>query len=158
MHLVLDIVIVCCLIAIAIIDTRRMIIPDRLTLVVAIAAALQLINSDVVLLAEHVFGAVFAFVLFEGTRQFMTHLLQREAMGFGDVKLISAGGLWIGVLILPYAILFACFGAVIAILLRVLIGGRDYWRETLPFGPFIVCGLIAGRILSYWPNLTIDLF
>lgn len=157
-HMALDVVIVWCLLAIAVVDIRQMIIPDRLTLVVAIGAGLQLVNSDVYVLAEHGLGAAFAFVLFEGTRRMMTHLLQREAMGFGDVKLITAGGLWIGVYVLPYAILLACVGAVLAILLKVLIGGRDYWRETLPFGPFIACGLIMARILESWPNLLQDLF
>lgn len=157
-RIALDLIIIGCLIAIVLIDAKHLIIPDRLTFLIAILAGLQIIGAEEFIVIDHIIGAVLAFALFDGTRRSMTYLLQREAMGFGDVKLISAGGLWVGAHVLPYAIVIACIGAMIFILLRYGFEKRSSMRQRLPFGPFIALGLVAARIYELHPNLLNVLF
>jgi leader peptidase (prepilin peptidase)/N-methyltransferase len=153
--LMFDAVIVICLLFIAVIDMRSMLIPDGLTLVIALSAATQTLFDFDVPIVEHLLGAALAFVLFDGTRRLMTRLLRHEAMGFGDVKLMTAGGLWIGAGMLLNAILIACFSAFIGFVAHSVIHRKISLREALPFGPFLALGLIVARSVEIWPRLWI---
>lgn len=144
----IDVAIILCLILIAVIDIRHMIIPNSLVLFIACSAIVGLMQSDLNLIADHILGAIMAFVLFEGTRQVMSRILRREAMGFGDVKLMASGGLWIGAQILPMAILFACLSAAISFGLKMMISKTMLRGEAIPFGPFLAFGMILARFIG----------
>ena len=77
----------------------------------------------------------------------------KEAMGFGDVKLMGALGLYFGLSnIVVITLMSFLLGAVISI---VLLGtGIKKSDEYIPFGPFIVIGTF---ISMYVPFETIKL-
>lgn len=141
----LDSIVIGALIAIAVIDARHMIIPDSLSLTVGIAAALSAYLGGTEQMIDAMAGSLIALILFDGTRRVMTWRLKREAMGFGDVKLMAAGGLWVGSEALPLAILAGCVLAALAFLVLALIRRAFRREQILPFGPFLAFGLIAAK-------------
>ena len=78
-------------------------------------------------------------------------LFKREALGWGDVKLVAAGGAMLG---LPGALFMVTGGCLLALagfpLLRLLV--RKYrHRRTLKFGPFLALGGLCWIFLSSAP-------
>lgn len=150
----LDIIVIGALIAIAVIDARHMIIPDSLSLLVGIAAALSAYLGGTDRMIDAMAGSLIALILFEGTRRVMTWRLKHEAMGFGDVKLMAAGGLWVGAGILPLAIMLACGAALIGFAIRNFLLRREDHDQALPFGPYLAAGLILAKA---WNDAAISL-
>ena len=142
------------LISVFIIDYKERIIPNRLNLTM----------FEIGLIFTFVFGMInlnlakdmlLGMVIGAGSFLIITLLggliAGKEAMGFGDVKLMGALGLFFGwlnmILISVMAFLFA---AVVSIV--ILIARRKKFSEYIPFGPFIV---IATFISMYIPFETI---
>lgn len=82
-------------------------------------------------------GVLAGFTAFYILRWIAGTVLQKEALGMGDVLLFAGIGGWVGVLSLPtVALLASSAGLVYAIITRKLSG-------ALPFGPCISFGTIA---------------
>lgn len=137
----------CSMLAAAWVDMRKLILPDALTMVVAITGLALAIAEPVwvtaweAVIASLIAGAV-AFIPYELTWR----LKKFEPWGFGDVKLFAAAALWLGLENLPTMVLLGCCLTLLGIGLRKIITGQGGWREAVPFGP----GLIAGLLLTFW--------
>jgi len=80
----------------------------------------------------------------------------QDALGLGDVKLMGAGGIWLG----PDAIMLAmAAGATAALLHGVFVAlgkarktgsGPDFVNLQIPAGPGFAVGLIIGGIFVFW--------
>jgi leader peptidase (prepilin peptidase) / N-methyltransferase len=143
--------------AIAVIDARRFIIPDELT-VAALALAIAnagldawpdgwstvLENVGAALLR----GAVLALG-FLALRALYHRLRGREGIGLGDVKLAGVAGAWLGWATIPVAIEIAALAALAVYVARQLAGGR-VMRATarLPFGLFLAPAIWLGWLLE----------
>ena len=142
------------LISVFIIDYKHQIIPNRLNLVlfeIGIIFAFLYGMSDVAitinfLLGMLVGGGIFLLITVVGAL-----IYGKEAMGFGDVKLMAALGLLFGVSnIIVITMLSFLIGAILSILLLITRIRKS--SEYIPFGPFIV---IATFISMYIPFETI---
>jgi len=72
----------------------------------------------------------------------------KEGMGFGDFKLLSAAGAWLGWQVLPVVILLSSVvGAAVGIALIVF--ARHGRHVPIPFGPYLAGGAI---IALFWGN------
>ncbi len=139
-----------------IIDYKLQIIPNRLNLTifeVGIIFAFLYGMSDVaitinMLLGMIVGGGIFLLITLMGGLFY-----GKEAMGFGDVKLMGALGLFFGFSnIIIITLISFLIGAILSIMLLVTkIKKSD---EYIPFGPFIV---IASFISMYVPFEQIKL-
>lgn len=123
----------CLLLALAVIDWRTMLLPDRL---VAPLAALGMLASALqitpVAWREALIAAMLGFTLpwlLDGI-YYLRH--GYHGMGRGDMKLFSALGSWFGITTLCHIMLFS---ALIALLIAVL-WLRIKKREPFPFGPY----------------------
>jgi leader peptidase (prepilin peptidase)/N-methyltransferase len=131
------------LIALAFIDMDTQYLPDSLTLpllwlglLLSLAGAAQANASIPVDLRSSVIGAVAGYLSLWSVYQLFRLATGKEGMGYGDFKLLSALGAWLGwQLILPIVLVAAAVGALVgAILLSVQ--GRD--RATpVAFGPYL---------------------
>lgn len=130
------------MIAIAIVDSRRFIIPDELT---AAALALGLLHAAIQGpdgVAQALAGAVIRGIVltcaFWGLRTVYRHIRGREGIGLGDVKLASVAGVWLDWPMIPVAIEIAALAALAVYAVRLLFKGRAV-RGTakLPFGLFL---------------------
>lgn len=131
-------------VALAFIDLRHKRLPNVLTLRAA-AAILLLLAIDAIpdgwpdlLLAVECGAALFALYL-------LMNLLTGGAMGMGDVKLALSIGLLAGYLgwfhaVLATLVAFLIGGVVSGVL---LVSGKAGRKATIPFGPFMLLGLIV---------------
>ncbi len=165
------------LIMVAFIDWDHQIIPDRFHVVLLILAAVSLFMPLIPFLGdgaaalrnapEGAAGRIFAIVpwkdalfgaLIGGGSLLLTDiagriLFKKEGMGFGDVKLMLAAGLFLGVsrtVIALLAAIWAGAAAGIVILKKSKPGDAHY----MPFGPFLAAGcavsLFWGESLARW--------
>jgi len=136
-------------IALAWIDLRRGIIPNWLNLGIAFAGLARVATLDgpaAVLLAGCEGITVGAIVWLLRKLYFIWR--QYQGLGLGDVKLLAASGVWIGVAGVPVQLLVASLTALaVAGILRLV--GRIMTRRTvLPFGPFLALGLLVALLLQ----------
>lgn len=76
----------------------------------------------------------------------MTFHLKRDALGMGDVKLMVGGGLWIGFLNLPFAILLSCISGFFNFMILAIFKKKSIQNQEIPFGPHLVLGLLVVKI------------
>ncbi|MGY3450454.1 prepilin peptidase [Bradyrhizobium sp. USDA 4353] len=67
----------------------------------------------------------------------------RQGLGLGDVKFLMAATLWAGLSGLPILLLIATTAALVAVAGLSIAGRRMSGATALPFGPFLVIGLLA---------------
>jgi len=141
------------MIAIAIIDARRFIIPDELT---AAALALGFLHAviqerDMVLQAlstAALRGALVALAFF-GLRILYRNFRGREGIGLGDVKLAGVAGVWLDWWTIPIAIEIAALAALAVYAARLLYrGGPVRSMAKLPFGLFLAPAIWLSWLLD----------
>ena len=134
-----------------IIDYRLKIIPNRLNLTIfevgliyTFIEGINNINVAIDLLLGMVVGAgIFLVISLIGGL-----IYGKEAMGFGDVKLMGALGLFLGWrLTLMVTLLAFLLGAVIGVIL--IIKNRKKGMDYMPFGPFIVVATLIGLYVPF---------
>ena len=95
-------------------------------------------------LADGLAGGVLGYGLIFVAAVWYHHWRGKEGIGMGDAKLLGAGGVWTGVLEIPFALLVASVCALLAVWLlpaRLAIGSRS---GKIPFAPFLCAGILAG--------------
>lgn len=136
-------------ISVCIIDYRKQIIPNRLSLTIfeiGLIFAFLYGLTDINLFIDKVLGlciggGVFLLITFIGGL-----IAGKDAMGFGDVKLMAGLGLIFGTLnIIMISVLSFLLGAVISIIL--LASKKKKTSEYIPFGPFIILATFAVMIV-----------
>ena len=144
------------LISAFIIDYKLQIIPNRLNLTIfefgiifTFIYGLSNVAISINMLLGMLVGAgIFLFITLVGGM-----LYGKEAMGFGDVKLMGAIGLYFGLSnIIIITLVSFLIGAILSVIL--LATKMKSTNEYIPFGPFIV---IATFISMYIPFETIKL-
>ena len=140
-----------------VIDYRLQIIPNRLNLTIlelGIVFAFLYGLSNVAITINMLLGMLAGAGIFLMITLLGGLFYGKEAMGFGDVKLMGALGLYFGLSnIIIITLVSFLIGAILSILLLVTrIKKTD---EYIPFGPFIV---IATFISMYIPFETIKLW
>ncbi len=144
------------LLSIFVIDYKLRIIPDRLNLTIfetgAVIAFLYGM-SNVAITIDMLFGMIAGAGVFLIITLIGSLIYGKQAMGFGDIKLMGALGLYFGFTNIMLISLMAFFiGAIFAIIF--IIGRFKKVNEYIPFGPFIV---IAAFISIFVPfELLVD--
>jgi len=141
------------MIAIAVVDARRFIIPDELT-IAALALGFvhaALLDTDAImqsLATAGLRGAVLALA-FWGLRIAYGRLRGREGIGLGDVKLAGVAGVWLDWATMPVAVEIAALAALAVYAVRRFRGGRSVRRTIrLPFGLFFAPAIWIGWLLE----------
>lgn len=138
------------LLSVFIIDYKKQIIPNRLNLtmfeiglVFTFIYGFTSYNLAVnMLLGSLVGGGIFLLITLIGGA-----IAGKEAMGFGDVKLMGALGLYFGAINMGVlSVISFLIGAILSILLLVFKIKKT--SDYIPFGPFIV---IAAFIMMFVP-------
>jgi|RhiMetdeSRZDD1v2_1073273.scaffolds.fasta_scaffold08425_2 leader peptidase (prepilin peptidase) / N-methyltransferase len=141
------------MLAIAVVDARRLIIPNQLTAAtLALAfvhAAIQEPREIVAAVSGAMLrGAVLA-LLFLALREVYLRLRGREGLGLGDVKLAGAGGAWLGWSMMPIAIEMAALGALAYYGVRHVASVEAmHARSRIPFGLFLAPAIWLGWLLE----------
>ena len=136
------------------IDYKLQIIPNRLTLTIfevglifTFLSAMLNLNGGIGVLVNNILGMIVGAGIFLLITIIGGIIAGKEAMGFGDVKLMGAMGLFFGwVNIILISVMAFLFAAIVSI--GILIFRRKKINEYIPFGPFIV---VAAIITIYTP-------
>jgi leader peptidase (prepilin peptidase)/N-methyltransferase len=138
--------IIWCLIALTFIDFDTQLLPDSITLPLLWAGLLFNLSGTFTDLQSSVLGAVLGYLSLWLVYWAFKLATGKEGMGYGDFKLLSALGAWLGWQILPLIILLSSLvGAVVGILLIILAKrGRNV---PIPFGPYLAA---AGLLALFW--------
>jgi leader peptidase (prepilin peptidase)/N-methyltransferase len=134
------------LIALTFIDIDTQLLPDDITLPLAWTGLV--VNSFGVFtdLQSAVWGAVGGYLALWAVYWLFKLIRGKEGMGYGDFKLLSALGAWLGWQMLPLVILISSLvGAIVGITL-VALRGRNH-DMPLAFGPYLAA---AGAIALLW--------
>ncbi len=142
------------MLAIAVVDHRRMIIPDELN---ALAFIAGLVTTGVgtegvptVAILHALVRASLMFALFFAFRAGYRALRGVEGMGLGDVKLAAVAGVWLDWADLPIAVNIGALSALAAALCVRLQGNGFDPRAKLPFGAFFAPAIWICWALTAW--------
>ena len=134
-----------------IIDYKLQIIPNRLNLTmfeIGLVIAFLYGLSDVAITINMIFGALVGGGIFLLITLIGGAIYGKEAMGFGDVKLMGALGIYFGLSnIIAITLLSFLIGAIMSIFL--LVTKIKKMNEYIPFGPFIVLGTFISIFVPF---------
>jgi leader peptidase (prepilin peptidase)/N-methyltransferase len=146
------------LIALSIIDLRHRLLPNEM---VAGFATLGFVFHLTTLarfvpIAEIFIGGIIGFGTLYLVRAAANYLYKTDALGLGDVKLMGAGGIWLG----PDMIMLALSIGAIAGLVHGMghafyVAGKtgtkpEFARLQIPAGPGFAAGIIIVGIVKFW--------
>jgi len=132
------------------VDFEHMIIPDRVTIGGMIAGlvlsglvpSLHETRSAVQALISSGIGLALGFGVLWLVAFFGKLAFKKDAMGFGDVKLLGAIGAFLGWKAVLFTILFSSFaGSVVGV--AFIVGGRKEWQSRIPYGPYIALAAVV---------------
>ena len=137
------------------IDYKLQIIPNRLTLsifetglIFTFLSALMNTNAGMNIFINNMLGMIVGGGIFLIIILIGGLIAGKDAMGFGDVKLMGALGLFVGwVEIIMISVIAFLLAAIVSIV--ILISRKKKADEYIPFGPFIVIGAL---IVVFVPN------
>lgn len=138
--LVARLIFACAMVVLFMIDLQHRILPNVITLpgiVVGLAFSLVLPPG----IRDALIGAAASSLLLFGMGELVSRVLGKEALGFGDVKMIAMMGAFLGWQLTLVALFLASFaGSVIGLGLVAVTRNRDY---EIPLGSFLALGALA---------------
>ena len=127
------------------IDLKHFIIPNELTFPLMAIGLLKSFDPN---LNQYLFpnflnsliGGVAGYIIIWMIIFIYKRLRNKEGMGLGDAKLLSAIGFWFGWISIPFILFFSSF---IALVLAIpsLINKSKNLSSQIPFGPYLILGL-----------------
>lgn len=134
------------LLALTAIDFDTQLLPDDITLPLLWTGLLFNLFGVFADISDAVVGAIVGYLALWSVYWLFKLTTGKEGMGYGDFKLLSALGAWLGWQMLPLIILLSSLvGAVVGITLIVALKhGRNI---PIPFGPYLAGG---GLIALFW--------
>ena len=150
--LIFSLILSSCFIALAFIDFDHQILPDVIVLPLLWIGIF--VNSFEMFtdLQSSVIGAIAGYLVLWTIYQIHHRLSGKEGMGYGDFKLLSCIGAWVGWQCLPIVILIASLsGTVFAVSMMLF---RKQSREAaIAFGPYLI---ISGWIALMWGDILME--
>ncbi len=136
-----------CVFQMAKIDFKRRIIPDVYLfpfLLIGLIFTVFFADFWIVLPAESILAGTGAYFVGIITGFLFTIIKKNNKdiapIGLGDVKLLAAGGIWVGLTGLSIAIIISC--------IMGMIWGHIKGQKYIPFAPFFIIGLIIALIIK----------
>ena len=129
-----DLIFTSCLFLLAIVDIEIREIPDGCILISLLAwvVSAYFVYDGIRDILLHVAAGAVALFAFLIISLIMDHVLKKESLGGGDIKLFAVVGLYLGFIPLLFCVMIACIlGLVFTVLLR---------KKDISFGPFIAIG------------------
>ncbi len=140
-----------CFIIIIFIDMKHFIIPNELTFTLMV---IGFIKSFDPYLNQYLFpnyldsliGGVIGYSIIWFIIFAYKKLRNKEGMGLGDAKLLSAIGFWFGWISIPFILFFSSFVALIFAVPSLLNKSKNM-SSQIPFGPYIILGCVLYLLL-----------
>jgi leader peptidase (prepilin peptidase)/N-methyltransferase len=128
------------LLTLAAIDWRTYLLPDALTVALALAGLIAAWCFDRAAFAGHAIAMIAGFAAFAAIALAYRSLRGREGLGLGDAKLLGALGAWVSWQGLPSVVLFAAIFGLAAALALSLADRALSRTDRIAFGTFLALG------------------
>ena len=133
-----------CFIIIFFIDLQHFIIPNELTYPLMIIGFLKSFDPNLNLhlfpnFINSLIGGIFGFTIIWLIIFIYKKLRNKDGMGLGDAKLLSAIGFWFGWVSIPFIIFFSSAIALLSVV-PDLIKKKKQLSSQIPFGPYLIIG------------------
>ncbi len=133
------------------IDLKHFIIPNELTFPLM---AIGLFKSFDPNLNQYLFpnflnsviGGVAGYLIIWMIIFFYKRLRNKEGMGLGDAKLLSAIGFWFGWISIPFILFFSSFIALVLAIPSLMNKSKNL-SSQIPFGPYLILGCVLYLLL-----------
>ena len=136
--------------AIAVFDARTYRIPDELNLALAVFGLVFSYTQGITFFEEALLGALLGFMLTMSIRILYKYWRSYHGIGLGDVKMIAAGGCWVGIDGIATVLFIASITGIVADLVARKFsfssGGK---KQKIPFGPYLAAGIIFSWSLKF---------
>jgi|TARA_B110000003_G_scaffold216352_1_gene215745 leader peptidase (prepilin peptidase)/N-methyltransferase len=138
------------------IDLKHFIIPNELTFPLMVIGFLKSFdpNLNQTLFPNYlnsIIGGLFGYFIIWVIIFVYKKLRNKEGMGLGDAKLLSAIGFWFGWYSIPFIIFLSSLSGLLFVLPSLILKKRKL-TSKIPFGPFLILGLIV--YLLFQPSLS----
>lgn len=138
----------------AFIDFKTLKLPNKWVLAYAILSVPYRFwfGFDWAILTDMLFGLLSALIMLGGIRALFNHRYKQETFGVGDIKLLMAGGLWLG---FPSIITAIAVGAIAGIIMGVVIyfstrqDEQRLGQTKFAAGPGFILGLALLMIMPF---------
>jgi len=137
------------LLALALIDWRAFLLPDTLTVWLALSGAAVAYALDRANFVDHVLGAIGGFLVFAAIALAYRALRGRVGLGLGDAKLLAGVGAWLTWQALPSVVLVGAAIGLGYVLARAVTGQALRATDRIPFGTFLAAA--AWLVWLYGP-------
>jgi len=133
------------------IDLKHFIIPNELTFPLMAIGFLKSFDPN---LNQYLFpnyinsliGGVVGYLIIWFIIFAYKRLRNKEGMGLGDAKLLSAMGFWFGWISIPFILFFSSFVA-LGFAIPSLVNKSKTMSSQIPFGPYLVLGCVLYLVL-----------
>ena len=145
-HALLAALLAWALICLSVIDLRHTLLPDQITLPflwLGLGCSLFGLYTDVY---SSLIGAMSGYLVFWLVFMGFKSITGKEGMGYGDFKLLSLLGAWLGWQLLPLVILLSSLSASL-VGLAMIWSKRQDKGTPFPFGPYLA---VAGWVALLW--------
>jgi len=143
------------LIALSFIDLTNKLLPDQITIPLVWTGLITNIFFEITPMAEAILGAILGYLslwLLFWLYKFSTN---KEAIGYGDFKLLAALGAWFGIAALSPILLIAAIGGLVFAFVRFFSVNRSL-KEPIAFGPFLSIGAFAFLVFREQINYLLN--
>ncbi len=135
-----------CFIVIFFIDLKHFIIPNEITYPLMVIGFLKSFDPNLNTnlfpnFLNSLIGGLFGFAIIWLIIFIYKKLRNKEGMGLGDAKLLSAMGFWFGWVSIPFIIFFSSAIALLSVI-PDLIKNKKKLSSQIPFGPYLIIGNI----------------
>ncbi|TKY83090.1 A24 family peptidase [Pectobacterium polonicum] len=135
------------LLVLTVIDIKTLLLPDVLTLSLLWVGLLFNLSETFVPLNDAVIGAMAGYLSLWLLYWGFKYATGKDALGYGDFKLLAALGAWLGWQALPNLVLVAALtGLVVTLVWRGL--RKEGTDKPLAFGPWLAIGGVFGVIMN----------
>jgi leader peptidase (prepilin peptidase)/N-methyltransferase len=136
------------MVAISAIDARFGIIPDSLVLWLTFGGLLELVLLDWQGIVVRIASCALAFCVAAGIRAAYRAIRGYEGLGFGDVKFVTAGVIWVGLEGVPVLMLIAVLSALASLAIVRARGETVSAVHPIAFGPHLALGLWLAWLIA----------
>ena len=146
---ILGVLILCSfLIVLTVIDIKTFLLPDELTLLLLWIGILFNLSEVFVPLSDAVIGAMAGYISLWLVYHAFKYMTGKEALGYGDFKLLAALGAWLGWQALPTLVLAASLGGLCITLLWRGLRKKEV-NTPIAFGPWLAVGGVFCLIVDF---------
>lgn len=144
------------LLVLALIDLRSYLLPDAITLPLLWMGFAYQLAVQPSALSGAVLGAMAGYLMLWGLYWCFKLCTGKDAMGYGDFKMLAAICAWVGVSMLPMLMMISAIAGLVVSVAFKLRGG-DRQSKAIPFGPYLAvagwaCMLAGDRLLALTPS------